>query len=173
MHTFPERQDRQKLLDQIHKAVEEAESTGGLGAVNVGIEDVMAWAEEEGISAAKGVRLFQQLYQEGYFAGSIGKPVFAATVRGQFYKSIPFMMARIDYVTEPGLREIGQLPDPREELLMGLEAAIASVRKDPRLDEEEKRQKINWLQQIVDVGKQLTVEGVKSVLRGDVSPPGM
>ena len=40
------------------------------------------------------------------------------------------------------------------------------------LDEEEKRQKINWLQQVLDVAKQLTIEGIKAVWRGDVAPPG-
>lgn len=82
------------------------------------------------------------------------------------------MRARIDHVTDLGLRELERLPNPRDELLVGLQAAIAATRADPTLDEEEKRQKINWLQQVLDVGKQLTVEGIKAVWRGDVAPLG-
>jgi hypothetical protein len=118
----------------------------------------------------QGYTPFQQLHAEGYFAGRIGKPVYSVEIRGEFVHSVPFLNARVEYLTEKGLREIGELPDPREELLLGLEAAIASLGEDPRLSEEEKRQKIDWLQQIVDAGRDLTVEGIKALWRGDIQP---
>lgn len=70
MDEYPERQERQKMLERIYLSLEEEEQAGGLGGVNIGIEQVMNWAESEGIITAGGVRLFQQLHREGYFLDS-------------------------------------------------------------------------------------------------------
>jgi hypothetical protein len=72
MDEYPERRERQKMLERICLALEEEEQAGGLGGVNIGIEQVMNLAESEDISAARGVRLFQQLHREGYFDGRLG-----------------------------------------------------------------------------------------------------
>lgn len=170
---FSERQDRQKLLESIHETIEESEDAGKIGPVRINIESIMVWGEDEGIGGSKAIRIFQQLHKEGYFDGNLGKPLYSVTMRGKVYSSVPFYDALVSHVTDKGLREIGRLPDPREEYLLGLNAAILSLRQDATLSEEEKRQKINWLQQMVDVGKQLTVEGIKSIWRGDIPPPGM
>lgn len=58
----------------------------------------MNWAESEGIIAARGVRLFQQLHREGYFAGQLGTPVFQVPIGDRVYSRVPFLRARIDHV---------------------------------------------------------------------------
>jgi hypothetical protein len=160
------------MLERIYQIVNEAEAAGEIGGVLIGIEHVMMWAEEGGMTEGKGIRLFQQLHREGYFEGALSSSAFAVPLERGYYASVPFVSARIEFVTEPGLREIGRLPDPREELLLGLEAAIVSLQQDPKLSPDEKQEKINWLQQVVDVGKGLTEAGIKSIWRGELPPPG-
>ena len=49
----------------------------------------------------------------------------------------------VDHINRAGLLEIGALPDPRQHLISGLEAALRDIQQDPTLEPEEKQEKLN------------------------------
>lgn len=67
-----------------------------------------------------------------------------------------------------GLAQIGELSDPQERFLLGLEAAIQAIREDDRIPEEEKRRGIDWLEEGKQIGRPLTIEVIKAIWRGDL-----
>jgi hypothetical protein len=64
------------------------------------------------------------------------------------------------HLTDAGLREIGQLPDPHAELMQRLDLAILQIQQDTRLSEPQKQQTINWLEEGKIVARTLTIEAI-------------
>ncbi len=56
---------------------------------------------------------------------------------------MPIQALPLSGAFNPGLSEVGELPDTRERLLVGLEAEMQMVRDDPNLTSEEKKRKID------------------------------
>jgi hypothetical protein len=74
----------------------------------------------------------------------------------------------IRHLTDKGLREIGELPDPPLELMQRLDLAIQQIQQDPRLSEPQKRQAINWLQEGTTIAETLPIDAIKTILVGAI-----
>ena len=74
----------------------------------------------------------------------------------------------IRHLTDKGLREIGELPDPPLELMQRLDLAIQQIQQDPRLGEPQKRRAINWLREGTTIAGTLPVDAIKAILVGAV-----
>jgi hypothetical protein len=53
----------------------------------------------------------------------------------------------LDCLTERGYELLGELPDPQERLILGLEAASRAIARDPNLSPDEKGRRIDWLEE--------------------------
>jgi hypothetical protein len=78
------------------------------------------------------------------------------------------MSAQVRGLADKGLIEIGELPDPRERLILGLDAAMRSIQRDPTLTDEEKKRRIDWFEEAKIMVRTLGVETVKAIWRGDL-----
>ena len=76
---------------------------------------------------------------------------------------------RVDVITEAGLRKIGALPDPQQQFMEGLEAAIQALREDDTLTHAEKKRSIDWLEEGKLLARTLTSESIKAIVRGDLA----
>jgi DNA-binding transcriptional ArsR family regulator len=72
-------------------------------------------------------------------------------------------------VTEKGLRLIGELPDPQDQLIQRFETAIYVIEHDDRLTEAEKKREIDWLEEGKLLARSLTTDAIKAILRGDLT----
>ncbi len=169
MEEYPQLTKDQEMLRFLHRRMEEAwnrgetqttlayytgEVTGeerppGLyiyeGNVDIG--------EKIGVRGAEAVSMFKRLDHAGYVISDIEH--FAnsgiTTFRG---------------LTNDGLAQIGKLPDPKEQLRLGLEAALREIDRDPNLSPEEKEQKINAGREAIAFIRALTAEVAAKVLVG-------
>lgn len=121
---YPELERRGAMLRALRRLVSEAHERGETTAT-VAFEDVGGMAGEVGGNAAQAVALFRRLHAEGHWSGKI--------LAG--YKGVPFSMALVEDLISEGMREIGELPDPAEDLARRLvEAARAIDERDDMPD---------------------------------------
>jgi hypothetical protein len=109
--------------------------------------------------SSQAINRFVRLVDEGYINAQLQKGVLGGPA---------FSSALVRGLTEKGLIEIGELPDPTERLVLGLDAAIRVIQRDPTLDEEERRRRIDWFEEAKFVVRTLGVETVKAIWRGDL-----
>jgi hypothetical protein len=101
----------------------------------------------------------RELRDEGYIAAELKEP-------GLLFGS--YNIWTIRHLTDKGLREIGELPDPHFELMQRLDLAIQQIQQDPRLSERQKRQAVNWLQEGTVIARTLTIDAIKAILIGAI-----
>jgi hypothetical protein len=77
-------------------------------------------------------------------------------------------MGLLYHLEDGGYELIGELPNPQERLALVLEAAIQATRRDGRLDDTEKRRRIDLFEETKFVVRTLGVEVAKAVWRGDI-----
>ena len=117
---YPEMQRRGTMLRLLRRTASEAHERGELAA-QLSFEDVQGMAGQVGCNPAQAVALFQRLHREGRWEGKM--------MAG--YKGVPFSIAAVEDLTSEGMREIGELPDPAEDLARRLaEAARAIEERD-------------------------------------------
>lgn len=151
------------MLKIVQERIEQAYEGGQLQA-RIDINQVIALGDELGISEGAAVAMFCRLGDEGYFvATGLNKPF------NHGFDRYPFMWANVDRLTTKGLLEIGELPDVRERLIRGLDAAIRAVERE-EIPEPEKKKRIDWLEEGKIMVRTLAVEGVKAIYRGDIPP---
>jgi hypothetical protein len=169
---YPERTKRIKmlrfLLDELRKAYSRGE--GRLALIYHGLKkgyntgDVTIEATGVsiprllGLSAPECASLLGQLHDQEYIALALPEDA-----EDEWQERDPF---RLYYLTDKGLREIGELPDPQAQLIQGFEAAIEAIKYDRSLTDREKRQKINWLQEGTVIARTLSMEAIKAILAG-------
>jgi hypothetical protein len=116
-------------------------------------------ADSLGLSPAECVNLFQALGRNGYidihYARDPQLPLSYPPLGIDFYG-----------LTDLGLREIGELPDPEREFMERLDATIQAIREDVNLTESEKQEKIDWLEEGKLLARTLTTEAIKLLLLG-------
>jgi hypothetical protein len=103
-----------------------------------------------GLSDADALGLLRELIQGGYVN---------ARYENQRWPTSPPIYT-VWHLTDAGLREIGQLPDPHAELMQRLDLAILQIQQDTRLSEPQKQQTINWLEEGKIVARTLTIEAI-------------
>jgi hypothetical protein len=69
-----------------------------------------------------------------------------------------------------GYELIGELPDPQERIVVILEGAIRAVQRDDRLDDAEKKKRVDLLEEAKWVVRTFAIEVAKAVWRGDLPP---
>jgi hypothetical protein len=161
--SYPELEKQQAMLDAVNRRLKASQEQGEL-SLQLSFNDVLALAEELRMPQAEGVAIFRRLYQEGFFGGWMGQG-YKDPVIG----SVPFSRVKVEFLTSKGKQEIGDFPDPRERIILGVEAAIRSLQRDPTMDPAEKQRKIDWFEEFKFVVRSLTVETAKAVFRGDAS----
>ncbi|QIN80966.1 hypothetical protein GBA65_21135 (plasmid) [Rubrobacter marinus] len=106
-----------------------------------------------GVSGAEAVALLRYVADEGYVRLGRGSRLSGYTG-----------LVTVEYVTPAGLLEIGELPDPRETFLVGLEAAIRALRADARMPEDARKKGIAWLEEGKETGRPFSVETIRAML---------
>lgn len=132
-------------MSLLRDASREAE-TGGEGDVDA--------AKRQTVQA---LHRFVRLVREGYIDAKLDT---------SFKGGPPFTSAQVNGLTTEGLIEIGALPDPKERLISGLEAALWEVQQDPTLRPEEKEEKLNAGREALAFIRGLAVEVSARVLMG-------
>lgn len=108
-----------------------------------------------GLSGGETLSLFKYVCREGYVGLSPGSDLS---------KSFNFVV--VDHINRAGLIEIGALPDPRQHLLSGLEAALHEIQQDPTLEPEEKEEKLKLGREAIAFARGLAVELAAKVIVG-------
>ena len=118
---------------------------------NLTAEDIQRWGKErEGLSGARALHLFKELVEEGCIA--LTKPL------GHGSQRLPWLVASPQLLTKKGLLEIGELPDPDQELIRAFREARERIRHDPNIPEPQKRSWLEWVDRgitLLDAGTKL------------------
>jgi hypothetical protein len=125
--------------------------------------EVISMGRTFGMNDIQSLNVFETLVDEGY--------INARLTKGH-YGGPRFMSAFPKSLTEKGLIAIGEVPDPTERLIRGFRAAIQSIEQDPTIPEDEKRRKIDGLNQSIGFLVSLGAAYTKQILDGIVAPPG-
>ncbi len=120
-----------------------------VGPANDSVADLL------GMSGGETVGLLRRLGYDGY-------------VRVDFGRSRSFGRARVESLTDKGMREIGELPDPQERFLLGLEAAIRAIREDESIPGPGRSRRIDVLEEAKQIGRPLAVDIIKAMFRGEI-----
>jgi hypothetical protein len=179
---YPRLQNLQRMLGVIHGAITQAErgsnpgvtilvNPGGnqagvylrvVGAADMGMQET-SLAEVLGLSGGETVSLFKWAESEGYvcpnYGGSV--PISSGTEA---------QAAGLDHLETRGYELIGELPDPQERIVIILEGAIRAVQRDDRLDDAEKKKRVDLLEEAKWVVRTFAIEVAKAVWRGDLPP---
>ncbi len=166
---YPELDKQRRMLEILHRLLSEERERGNIslrlvlnpwGGLSVwGSDDGTNVAEDLGISGAEAVGLFRRLDADGFIHANYG---------GKGYSREMLTLVFVDSLTEKGLREIEELPDPEERLVLGLEAAIRAIREDESLPGPERSRRIDVLEEAKQIGRPLAVNIIKAMFRGEI-----
>jgi hypothetical protein len=136
---YPEQWKRERLLWFVHERIQERRAQGDYAPM-LQANDVEQWGHaQEGLNGAQAMTLFQQLVEEGYIA---------TNWLDTNIDELPRLHVGLRYLTTQGLREIGELPDPNQRLLVALDATHRAIEQDPSIPEEDKRDMLDTLQKM-------------------------
>jgi hypothetical protein len=149
------------MLRCVHEWIEQRNASDDFGAL-VGIAEIEGWASTIGeMSKVEAVYIVKQLIDEGYFT---------SVYEAREITPEPWTYIKPQSLTEKGLVAIGEMPNPQERLILGLQAATSAVEKDRSLSPADKKRKIDWLEEGKFVVRTLGVEVARAVWRGDLPP---
>jgi len=148
----------QKAYEQGKSALEVHYKTSG---ENVGV-DVQAYTGQgENAALALGVPGGEAL---SLFRYVCNEELVHVSPQSDLSSSIGIVI--VEDISNRGLLEIGELPDPKERLLSGLETALRDIQLDPMLKPEEKEEKLNAGREAIEFIRGLAVEVSARVLMG-------
>jgi DNA-binding MarR family transcriptional regulator len=136
---YPELANRRRLLEILYRSLQEAYDAEWERLMLVvhtsPVPKVRQWrpserdiGEELSLRGGEAVDLFRRLENEGYINVS----------RGQSRGPIGLDMLFLDYLTDKGLREIGQLPHPDERFVEAIEEVLRRIEENPEIPQAEK-----------------------------------
>lgn len=171
MAEYPQQTKIHGMIELIHRQLKKAYEQGEsqlrvdyyAGGESVGVymgsvsDPERAAARTLGVSGGEAVSLFRYVCRQGYVSLNPRSDI-----------SSSFGLVIVESISNRGLLEIGELPDPQQRFLMGLEAAIQAIREDDRIDQETKEKGIDWLEEGKQLGRPLTVEVIKAIWRGEL-----
>jgi hypothetical protein len=162
---YPVQTERRKVLEYLYRKLIEAHAKGHTvfplkatsnKVVTYGWKPKEVIHERRGLSVSELASIIRALLDEGYITAHLAVGPFG----GEKYS--------IRHLTDLGLREIGELPDPHAELMQRLDLAILQIKQDQRLSEPQKQQTINWLEEGKIVARTLTIDAIKVILAGAI-----
>lgn len=103
------------------------------------------------------LHLFIRLVNEGYID---------ADLRREYAGGPPFSSAVVRGLTERGLIEIGELPDPQQKIIQGLEANIRRIEQDTSMGSDRKQYLIAAGRQAIEFVREVGAQGAASILFG-------
>ena len=162
MDEYPRLQNLQRMLGVIHGAITQAERGSNPGVtilVNPGGNQAGVYLRAVG-AADMGMQetsLAEVLCPN--YGGSV--PINSGTEA---------QAAGLDHLETRGYELIGELPDPQERIVVILEGAIRAVQRDDRLDDAEKKKRVDLLEEAKWVVRTFAIEVAKAVWRGDLPP---
>lgn len=121
---YPELENQRNILRSVHRRLEQGHDVGEY-ELFLRPRDLATIAEEIGLSEQKATMLFISLTKQGLIEANLGGETGMR----------PLTSARVFSLSERGLREIGELPDPAAELvnrLMEMAQAIEEQDLPPR-----------------------------------------
>lgn len=89
-------------------------------------------------------------------------------IGGSKTSSAPFDYAFVRGLHANGLRAIGELPNPQESFVAGIEAVIRAIKEDESISEPEKARKIDALEETKQIGRPLVTQFIWAMLKGDI-----
>lgn len=167
MSEYPQQEKANRLLELMNKELKKAhergssevqfsfstgdafgDQNGGLffeGARREGIGDKL------GISNAEALSLFRRLGDEGYLSIDFGKE-----------KNKPFGLVKLLDLGSRGYEQIGEHPNPRDELLRRLDAIEEAIRssQDPNVPQEQREAGIKAIGALKQIGMSASGSGV-------------
>lgn len=155
---YPAWEKKLGLLRCVHAWIQKRDAADDFGAV-VDMAEVDRWASSiQGMSKTEAVYGVKQLVDEGYVTlVHMSKEITPA----------PWLLIVPQSLTDKGLIALGEMPDPQERFIVGLEAAIRAIREDGQMEEPEKKRRIDVLEEAKQIGRPLAVDIIKGILKGD------
>jgi hypothetical protein len=157
---YPELASRRHILRAIYQQLEHAYDRGE-SVLILQPQEVPDLGKELGFNPAKTYAKVKELVDKGYLRARLA-PGHLGRLR--------YSLLTVESLTDPGLLEIGAIPDPRQRLIQGFEGTIREIEADPRLDEEEKEKRINWAHEAVALVRGLSVELAARIITGELPP---
>ncbi len=165
---YPEKAKRESLLWDVHEWFQrQADYTPRLLYYEVERMGIPAEADTEASAdadeaaaerhKAQQVNLFVRLVHEGYIN---------ADLRREFVGGPPFTSAVVRGLSERGLTEIGELPDPQEKIIRGLEANIRRIEQDPSMSPQRKEYLVAAGRQAIEFVREVGAQGAANILFG-------
>ncbi len=106
---------------------------------------------------AQQLNRFVRLVHEGYID---------AELKREFVGGPPFTSAVVRGLTEKGLVEIGELPDPQQKLVQGFENYIRRIEQDSSISPERKKYLMAAGRQAVEFVREVGSQGAANILFG-------
>jgi hypothetical protein len=103
------------------------------------------------------LNLFIRLVNEGYID---------ADLRREYAGGPPFSSAVVRGLTERGPIEIGELPDPQQKIIRGLEANIRRIEQDTSMSPNRKQYLVAAGRQAIEFVREVGSQGAASILFG-------
>lgn len=156
----PEKSQQESMLREVYEWFQEqSDYTPRLYADRIAEMGVLPGADATATEQLKVQALyrFMRLVDEGYISAQLDT---------SFKGGPPFTSAQVRGLRDKGLIEIGELPNPQEHLLSGLETALREIQQDPTLGPEEKEKKLSAGREAIAFIRGLAVEVSARVLMG-------
>ena len=160
---YPEKEQREATLRLVHGWFQEqADYRPRLYASEIlermGIPtDAMQETEDVQRQGVQALYRFVRLVHEGYIDAKLDTAIKGGP---------PFSSAQVNGLTDKGLLEIGEVPDPRQQLVLGITAALHDIQNDPTLSQEEKEEKLSLGREALAFVRGLAVEVAAKVIVG-------
>jgi hypothetical protein len=135
--TYPEKWKRERMLFFVHEWLEE-NPPEGVYVPTLDAHIVETWGDsQEGLNGAQAMLLFKQLVDEG--------DIFLVQPLDTRVSGLPWSTANPQKLSKWSLMEIGELPNPDQELSDAMESAIEKIKNDPSIPAPQKQDWLAWL----------------------------
>jgi hypothetical protein len=156
---YPEQEARRAILRNLKHRLEDRDAYSSLELDLRLRGEVSSIAEDCGLSLEEAARILRMLAEERYIHAEFGSPT------GMY----SFNMVKVYDLLDRGRIEIGDLPDPQERFVAGLEKAIAAIRADQTLSDETKERRIRLAQGAIDFVRETGSHVAANIIAGGLT----
>jgi hypothetical protein len=153
---YPELSSRRHFLHAVYGQLHQAHEAGEWELL-LQLPDIARIGEEIGFNQPRTFAKFKELVDLGYLRARLGRGMHGGPT---------FSLAIVEGLTNLGLLEIGEIPDPRQRLIDGFEGAIREIEADPGMNDQEKKRRVDWGHQAIEFVRGLGVAGAARIFFG-------